>query len=202
MVRMVRMVRSLADRTFQLCHWRHPHVRRPSHRRHLEHAERRRRMRYLEARSNQGWVTWVENYICDPNFAVLVLGCIEADFLRKDYRWKALDEIYLHPFVLLPSQNSSFFFHAQIFQRKISNALHFKPMFTAMFADFDESLSRHSEVQNMTMIIGKQMKIVWFSEMSPAQSGIGDKQKIMPELFMIMISFLNLLYWINCFDFL
>ena len=29
-----------------------------------------------------------------PNFERLVLGCIDADFLQVNTRWKALDEIY------------------------------------------------------------------------------------------------------------
>jgi len=36
----------------------------------------------------------IERVICDRNFEGLVLGCIEADFLQSNTRWKALGEIY------------------------------------------------------------------------------------------------------------
>ena len=43
-----------------------------------------------------------------PNFEELVLGCIDADFLQVNTRWKALAEIYtMHSFA--PFSNLNFF---------------------------------------------------------------------------------------------
>ena len=51
-----------------------------------------------------------------PNFEGLVLGCIDADFLQVNTRWKALAEIYtMHSFA--PFSNLNFFVKNRYFLR-------------------------------------------------------------------------------------
>ena len=51
---------------------------------------------------------WIIFPIFPPNFEGLVLGCIDADFCKKNMRWKALAEIYtMHSFA--PFSNLNFF---------------------------------------------------------------------------------------------
>ena len=61
--------------------------------------------------------------ICDPNFAGLVLGCIEADVRNQNTRWKALDKIYqMYILLHLCNRNISAAFH--LFFATFAHVLH------------------------------------------------------------------------------
>ena len=50
----------------------------------------------------------IKSVICDPNFEGLVLGCIDANLLQPDSRWKVLDANYQNCIRLNPPKRKIF----------------------------------------------------------------------------------------------